>query len=37
MSFRIENKIKLTKSDFNLLKIKLFENGMKNLFTLLEK
>tara|TARA_B100000161_G_C33549081_1_gene414504 strand:+ start:161 stop:757 length:597 start_codon:yes stop_codon:yes gene_type:complete len=32
MSFRIENKIKLTKSDFNLLKIKLFENGMKNLY-----
>ena len=32
MSFRIENKIKLTKSDFHLLKLKLFDSGMKTLY-----
>ena len=32
MSFRIENKIKLTKSDFHLLKLKLIDSGMKTLY-----
>jgi len=32
MSFRIENKIKLTKSDFHLVKLKLIESGMKTLY-----
>lgn len=32
MSFRIENKYRLTKSDQNLLKINLIKNGMKDLY-----